>query len=512
VTVTSNLTNLTLAEAADAGNWDDVGGGQGSSQSSDLPIEGLETRARRVDNTTTGFGFDNGAAEDISAAGVHVGFWVIVLQPGQILGTTGLEFSISDSATNCQSGNWDGHSVFAADYIPQGEQGVRVWIDVSRTRDTGSGTLNLANARNFGCVYEMGNVGGNAPNCHLDRIDHTARGLSITAGTVGTPTVFADAITEDITSNKYGIIDNNFINGPVEIGVPGGASATVFNDTNFAFTAGNQPLAAADWQRIDVYLENAGDTIDWGGWFLESVLITVTGTAGAFDMGTGTLLLGPAIVLNSAVTFAGKFATCDQITWGGADLSGTTFEESSAATALLMNTNTDPDGLLDGCSFISDGTGHAIELGANTPSTISFNDHTYSGYAGSDGSTGNEVLYNNSGKAITVNYTGTVPTVRNGAGASTTLVNTVNYTITGLDQNAVVTIVDITTPATPVLLFEETAGVDNTVTYAFDGALIGTAIGVYARNTTIRNQEFDDVLPAADTSFPISQVADTVYI
>ena len=36
-------------------------------------------------------------------------------------------------------------------------------------------------------------------------------------------------------------------------------------------------------------------------------------------------------------------------------------------------------------------------------------------------------------------------------------------------------------------------------------------IGVYIRNTSIVNNEFDDVLPSANVSFPASQRADTVY-
>jgi hypothetical protein len=123
-------------------------------------------------------------------------------------------------------------------------------------------------------------------------------------------------------------------------------------------------------------------------------------------------------------------------------------------------------------------------------------------------------FYNNSGGLITLNLSGgaETPSVRNGAGATTVVVLAVNYEITQLDAGAEVTIVDITTPATPVELLNEVAGIDGIVTYSFDGALTGTAIGVYIRNTTIENVEFDDVLPAADTSFPVPQPADTVYL
>ena len=76
---------MTRAESADSGSWDDIGGGQGSAQNSDLPIDGTETRARRADNVTDkGHSYDNTTTLDISGTGVHVGWWLNVLQPGSV--------------------------------------------------------------------------------------------------------------------------------------------------------------------------------------------------------------------------------------------------------------------------------------------------------------------------------------------------------------------------------------------------------------------------------------------
>ena len=97
-------------------------------------------------------------------------------------------------------------------------------------------------------------------------------------------------------------------------------------------------------------------------------------------------------------------------------------------------------------------------------------------------------------------------------GGTVDAVSSVNYELAGLDAGASVTITDITVPATPVELFYEVAGVDGVVTYSFDGALSGTAIGVYLRNTVIRNNEFDDVLPVTNKSFNPSQSSDDVYL
>ena len=505
---TSNLTNITLAEAADSANWDDIGGGPGSTQSDDLPIQGLEARGRRIDNTTRGFGFDNTTGIDISAANTHVGFWVNVLQPAQIGVTQGLEFSISDSGTNCQSGNWDGHQFTASDYPSTGGW-QRVWIDPTRTRDAGSGTLSLTGVRNYGCEFEMGDVGGTSPNCNLDRIDYTATGITIDGGSGGTPAVWDDAISIDDT-NAFGIINNDFLNGPLTIG---GATATIFDDTNFAFKAGNQPLAAADWLTITADLTNASTIIDWGTWFLDGIGLVVTATSGTFDMGTGVMVNAPAITLNSQVTWAGKLALSDSLTAGGADLSNMVFEASTGTSALIWDTSDAPNTLTNDSTFISSGTGHGLELSTSSPLTITLTNVTFDNYAGSDGSTGNEAIWvRRTSGTVTINVSGgTTPSIRTD-GATVNVVNSIDYQITGLDQNAVVTIVDITTPSTPTLLFEETAGVDNTITYSFDGALTNTSIDVLIRNTSIRNQEFSDTLPASSTSFPVSQVADTIYI
>lgn len=110
----------------------------------------------------------------------------------------------------------------------------------------------------------------------------------------------------------------------------------------------------------------------------------------------------------------------------------------NCATALKWEINANTNGKLDGSSFISGGTGHAIELGTNIPTDITINAVTFTGY-GADETT-DAAIYNNSGKSITINITGggTSPTVRNGTGASTTVVAgavTVTVTVKDIDGN-----------------------------------------------------------------------------
>jgi hypothetical protein len=72
------------------------------------------------------------------------------------------------------------------------------------------------------------------------------------------------------------------------------------------------------------------------------------------------------------------------------------------------------------CAFTSTGTGHAIEITAT--GTFDMTGNTFTGY-GADTTT-DAAIYNNSGGAVTISIPlgGQVPTVRDGAGASTSIV------------------------------------------------------------------------------------------
>lgn len=122
---------------------------------------------------------------------------------------------------------------------------------------------------------------------------------------------------------------------------------------------------------------------------------------------------------------------------------------NNCATAVFWNVNADTIQKLSGSTFNSGGGGHAIELSANTPSTITLTNVIFNGYTG--GTPGSNdtpnsgsvdaAIYNNSGKAITINITnGTTPAVRNGAGA-TTVVNagavTVQVTVQTIEGAAI---------------------------------------------------------------------------
>lgn len=448
-TVISQLTTVTLAEAADDSFWDDIGGGPGSSQSDELPIQGIGSRARRIDGNVRGFSFDNTSSINLSATGTHIGWWVNVLQVG-LINPNGIEFLIGDAA-NPKSGNWSGFFFDETQYPVEGGW-IRVWLDITRTRNTGAGTLNLANVRQFGVEFDIGNVGGNAPNCLLDRIDYSTGGLLIRNGTAGSPATFADLSTSDTnTSNAFGVVRPqngvNFILARVTIG---DANATVFSDTGFANIFADQRLCASDFMGVTVDLQNGGTDVDFVNGLLRSGGsvnrgdFIVSGTAGTFDARSSTFDNLRILTLNASCDFIGcQISNSGQATLNGASFLSGSVTNSTAASALLWNTAENTLGKLDDTVFTSSGSGHAIEF-TNSLSEITLSGVGFNDYAVTNGSTGNEAIYNNTGGLITINIVegGDTPSVRNGVGASTVINNPQTLTISRIQPSSEVRIYD----------------------------------------------------------------------
>jgi hypothetical protein len=79
--------------------------------------------------------------------------------------------------------------------------------------------------------------------------------------------------------------------------------------------------------------------------------------------------------------------------------------------------------------FNSDGDNHAIELDSNhAGNTYNLTGCVFNDYAASNGSTGNEALYNNSGGAVTIYIVdGVIPSYRNGPGSTTTIILAIDW-------------------------------------------------------------------------------------
>ena len=200
-----------------------------------------------------------------------------------------------------------------------------------------------------------------------------------------------------------------------------------------------------------------------------------------------------------------SFSGCYSITLNGQGLASCIVTGNTLSTTACTTTDL---GTITGTSFTSAGTGHAITI--TTPGTYTFSGNTFTGYASSNGSTGNEAIYNNSGGAVTINITGggTTPTIRNGTSATTTLNRPVTLTLTGLVSGS-----DIVILATGTTTEKVNVDANSGTTYAFLYSYVaGTYVDICCYKSgyvafSVRNY----LLSASDTSLPIAQIVDRAY-
>jgi hypothetical protein len=149
---------------------------------------------------------------------------------------------------------------------------------------------------------------------------------------------------------------------------------------------------------------------------------------------------------------------CGLITMNGGTIDASLIEGHAGTHAILT---TSPTGITD-TEFVSGGSGHAVRC--DTVGTYDWVGNTDSGYTGTRGTnavsssgSADAMFYNNSGGLITLNVSGggQAPSVRNGAGATTTVNNNVSVTLTGMKDNTEVRVYDQSNP--PV----ELAGIEN---------------------------------------------------
>jgi len=499
-TVTSQLTRIhdlegTLVTVS-------IGGGPGAAANTDIFIQGAQSLGRRTSNVTDGgYLIDDATSNNLSADNVHIAAWVWVTHYSVV---TAMKIRI---ASNSAVTNYDQHLVPLSS-IPATGGWMRVWIDISRTPEEVGGTgLDEAAVRYVGPVLTIPTVGGNVANMILDAIDYTTGGLLLT-GTAGAWSDFTTA--DNLAANKYGVlIVNSAIYYCYARLTLGSASSLIFNQSNFVLVFADQPLVSTTFMGITIDLQNASTNIDWASGVIRSANntikgdIIVTGTAGDFDAVSMTLSNLRAITLTSAVTLTScNISSTGLITQAGATITECTVAGQTGTAALLSNA----PNLITSTTFTSPGTGHAIQI--TTPGTYTFSGNVFVGYAGSNGSTGNEAIYNNSGGAVTLNITngGSTPSVRNGAGASTTVNANVQITLTGLVNPSEVRVYNSGTTT-------EIAGQENVTTGTFvfsTGAGVSVDISILALAYQI--QRIKAYSTTNDATLPIQQIIDRQYL
>lgn len=236
----------------------------------------------------------------------------------------------------------------------------------------------------------------------------------------------------------------------------------------------------------------------------QAFLIDPTSSASATYNFSGSVNIGwevtngvAGVVFNSAT-----FRTCHGISLLGGGMDGCAILESQVSPAV---TTSNP-GNITNCRFVSGASGHAIEI--TTPGTYSFVGNTFTGF-GADGTT-DASIYNNSGGAVTLNLGAgdSTPTVRNGAGASTSVVSgQVEVLVTVIDEALApienIRVYVVASDGTGPLPFEDVvtitrSGSTATVAHTAHGLITGDKVRIEHANEVEYNGVFTVTVTTAN--------------
>lgn len=431
--VTNNATLIEDHETVPT--YTSVGGGQGAGTETNFYFLGVTASSRKMSGVTkNGFFFNPGATTDLSASGTHLKMYINAITQAAF---TDFWIRIGDSTTT-----YEEHNVGVAFYDNSAGGWIPVWVEVDAGTDTGTPDFTIADE--FAVLCDMGTISGNVKNWCTDQCHSSTRPCLTWDGTGGD---LDDFITTETTA---GVGALKLLNGlytcysNLQIG---SATSTTFDMAGrvIAFPDATWLPTASTWMGLDFDLSHASTVITATGGSVISGNPTgatarkpdviVTGTSGSIDFSNRTFDGLRIMTLTAGVTIAGAtIANSGLITLGGATLDACSVFESPAAIAL----ETDDLDLLDACTFTSSGTGHAVDLGTISASDTMGWSCFESGYAATDGSTGNETILVSvaTSQTLTINVASgaSTPTIYNtGAGTVSVVSGQVTTTITVVD-------------------------------------------------------------------------------
>jgi hypothetical protein len=454
-----------------------AGAGNPSASAADGALQGSNAVTVPVNKTGVALFIALPSALDFDStyAGQFVYVWGSFLAPALLNTQAANGMGICMSSGTPTTSNYSLWSFFGNGNYTGGWR--RMVIDPTKTRSTGQGTFSTNNVTHIGVFANVGTNTAKFDNLILDCCD-VGTGLQITG--TSTTGLVSELLTNEAT-NRYGIVTalNDpqtaaALAGKLTIGYGSGSlSASVTDENSKLFVArpqyylsGVQPAVPLTYAGIEVLGAGSGTTDITIGQPVSTTSgrngITLAGNAvytptfdrddGSVDSAdfygtsleniTGTINLdgvhdfnGNTMVSCAGVSIAdgSEVKALTSVLSGQINLNSTgkltnSIIINNTASSNVLATNIDD---ISGCSFTSDGTGHAIEIDSVGDGTMDWNNDD-SGYASTDGSTGNETIYVNIGSGsldISVILGHTTPTIRT-AGATVNVLSGVPVKVT----------------------------------------------------------------------------------
>ena len=218
--------------------------------------------------------------------------------------------------------------------------------------------------------------------------------------------------------------------GKFQMGTSG--TAVDFRDSNRAIFIADTLFVTSGFNVFEV--NNAASRVDWTNISISSLGTVSKGNFSVVDNADLNIIGCTFTDMNtfvfqsiSNISDGTTFRRCGEITANSATFTNVLITRSTAAVALQCAGTVSA---LSNVDFVSAGTGHAMRITSGTAHTLS--NITFTGYAGSNGSTGNEAIFVDipSGSVTITVSGGNSPTYRT-AGATVSVVSGATVTFTG---------------------------------------------------------------------------------
>lgn len=423
---TTDLQDVTTAETATG--WAELSGhtsGGAPAADTEAYLQGsscVSQATGQAVGTTAGVQFDYGSA--IPWTGGYVFMVWQMFSAGSNIDTWangGMRFGVGSS-----SGNMNYWNALGKDY---GSYPYGGWqntaIDPASTPDLTEGSPVSGSYRVFGSLPNMLNkITKGSPHV-VDAIRYGRGTLNAINGdsTNGYADFPSMAAANDAGNARWGLFQLQSggykWKGLMSLGTA--ATAVDFRDSNKAVIVDDTPRAYLTFNKVEVH--NAASIVQWLNISMQAAGATSPGRFEMVDNATVTkdgctFTDMDTFVYQSAATITGTtFRRCGQVTLGGATMDGCLFSNSTANVALACGASV---ATLSNTEFIGSGVNHAIEITGGTSHTL--NGIKFTGYAASNGSTGNEAVFVNIASGNVTIYADATFSYRT-AGATVTVIS-----------------------------------------------------------------------------------------
>lgn len=412
----TDLTNIYLDGAITS--WTAIGGGpSGLTQETDYYIEGSNCVSKAAwTNAIKGMIYDNGASFTVPTDGAVI-IWGYYSAPNSLATTAngGLQIIIGSGSGAYYHYYIGGNETLTFD----------TWVPYAINPDnslhdntTGSPT---ATEQFVGGLANLPTTSGPTKGAPLawDALRYGRATVDYTFGDVGNGyNTFsgAEGFGND-ASRRWGLIEQIAgvyrVQGFHRFGITGG-DLVDFRDSNKVLFIRNTTKVTSAFNRFEI--QNASSNVEWTNIIFQSLSTVSKGT---FVVTAGTLTaidcqfidLNTFTFLSSSTLSNCTFRRCGQITAPGTDMTDSTISGYTGAadtSALVWDVATDPDGYLDNTTHTK-GTNahHAIELGTNSPLSMTFRGLVSSGYNATNAQNDSFFHVKRTTGSVTLNLVGT---------------------------------------------------------------------------------------------------------